>query len=295
MKSSTILLALPVWAILPTFLPDLCISTSSITLDADRSVMSATIDDGFGWRCVAIMSFSNLDFPSVSYSFELVPCSGQQITSILVPLDAPDGEAYVTWQCSGLAPVCSYVNIIRGSENRSMELQVHGTAGCVSEASQASTALVTTTSRSSSIITASLPTMLISATISLPTSGSYAQASPSAIAATSLRWPHMRNGTMIPTWAVSNTTAVETGCLSTTATNTGTAQTASSSIGVVTSGNYSRNPAAVPTPTPLFTQSGPGSPVSSASTIGVSILPAMIVSVVLAIIIRTGMPAVFGL
>ncbi|KAI3322909.1 hypothetical protein HD806DRAFT_536088 [Xylariaceae sp. AK1471] len=168
MKSTKILLALPAaWALSPAYTPGLCISSPVLQLNAGCSVVSAVVEDELDRRCIAILSFGNDDFLPVSYSFEPLPCLGQQIASFHIPTDAPNGDAYITWQCSGHVSTCSHANITGGLENPSMKLQHLGTVGCILEALQTSTTLVTVT-RSSTTVTTSLPTIFTKTDTSFP-------------------------------------------------------------------------------------------------------------------------------
>ncbi|KAI1119352.1 hypothetical protein F5Y14DRAFT_394998 [Nemania sp. NC0429] len=133
----------------------LCISSPVLDLVAGKTEVSAVIEGGLERRCIAILSFENDNFLPVFYSFEPSPCSGQQVTSFHVPAEAPDGDAYVTWQCSGFASACSHANITGGLGNPTMKLQRSGVVGCVLEALETSTTFVTAT-RSSTTITTSL-------------------------------------------------------------------------------------------------------------------------------------------
>ncbi|KAK7994239.1 hypothetical protein PG991_015827 [Apiospora marii] len=110
------------------------------------------------------MSFSNSDFLQLSYSFEPIDCPGHQSMSFVVPPGVPNGEASVTWQCSGQTPHCFLATVFGGLADPAMNLQLPGTVGCVLKAVQTSTSIVTTTSSASTLTTTLTRTLTTTST-----------------------------------------------------------------------------------------------------------------------------------
>ncbi|KAH6658612.1 hypothetical protein BKA67DRAFT_217828 [Truncatella angustata] len=161
MKLQAILLTTPVWLTRGwTLTPrsGLCISEPLMALDAGFSKVSASINDDQSHRCEASLEFSNSDFLSLSYSFQPLNCSASQVMTFMLPPEVPNGEAFVTWHCSGLTPLCYHANISGGLEQPEMQLQRTGIVGCVTEVVQTSTGVFTTTA-SSGVSTESVVTI----------------------------------------------------------------------------------------------------------------------------------------
>ncbi|KAI1249790.1 hypothetical protein MGN70_009404 [Eutypa lata] len=161
MKFFTIAFVLPTLAALVEYPSRVCISSPPVALDAGVSVVSAVITGDLSRRCMATMEFADPDFFPISYSFDTVPCSGQQVTSFVVPREAPNGEAYVT----------CHANISGGLGNPLMDEQSQGTVGCISEALRTSTKTATVT-KSSRTFTEEQVTVFTTTTTSFPVTNS---------------------------------------------------------------------------------------------------------------------------
>ncbi|KAK8036610.1 hypothetical protein PG991_001747 [Apiospora marii] len=128
-------------------------SVGTPVMIAQSSLISFRLDGGpVGRPCKAMLSFADPDFLPLSYYFDPLPCPGRYLASFLVPAGAPNGDAFVTWQCAGLQPLCSHARISGGSGDPSIDLENAGTAACVSEFLQTTTTLVTSTLSSSVLV-----------------------------------------------------------------------------------------------------------------------------------------------
>ncbi|KAL6359124.1 hypothetical protein LRP88_09324 [Fusarium phalaenopsidis] len=47
--------------------------------------------------CTATIDFDDQDFLPITYTFKPIPCDGPELAQFSVPLNAPSGEAYITW------------------------------------------------------------------------------------------------------------------------------------------------------------------------------------------------------
>ncbi|KAK3377654.1 hypothetical protein B0H63DRAFT_524939 [Podospora didyma] len=133
-------------------LPVMCFSSPPIQLHAGVSLVSARIYNPLARRCTASLAFGDPNFLPVSYTFESAQCAGQQLASFLVPLGAPNGDAFVTWQCAGQSPTCSYANVSGGQASPSLDLNGKGSISCIVQALGTSTTLTTLTRGSSTIV-----------------------------------------------------------------------------------------------------------------------------------------------
>ncbi|KAI1325794.1 hypothetical protein F5Y16DRAFT_253459 [Xylariaceae sp. FL0255] len=173
MKLALISFSLPAMASLVAYPPELCILTPASTLHAGVSIISATIDGDVAEQCIATMAFATVDFLPITYSFDNFSCPGSHVMSFVAPEDAPNGGARITWQCTGLAPTCNLVTITDGLQRASNDLERPGTVGCVVEAVQTSTKLVTVTGLSGTFVE-TVPTTFTTATISALTTSTEA-------------------------------------------------------------------------------------------------------------------------
>jgi hypothetical protein len=65
---------------------------------AAGSELSFKTRNTFGARCSAELTFID-DNPSMTWYFEAAECAGLQLAQLSVPLDVPNGIAYITWCC----------------------------------------------------------------------------------------------------------------------------------------------------------------------------------------------------
>jgi hypothetical protein len=80
------------------------------------------------------LKFSNLDFPDLHFSFEFLTCLGDlQAAEFTIPLEVPNGDAYLLWHCTGNdPPTCNHIWITDGQENLdSVVLDQTGTIACL--------------------------------------------------------------------------------------------------------------------------------------------------------------------
>jgi hypothetical protein len=76
--------------------PVVCM-TSPFAFIAAGSTMSATFDNPLGKRCDATLTFQNSDFRPIHFGFESLNCIGFQHAEIIIPLEVPNGDAYILW------------------------------------------------------------------------------------------------------------------------------------------------------------------------------------------------------
>ncbi|KAM7204415.1 hypothetical protein V8F33_001717 [Rhypophila sp. PSN 637] len=134
-------------------MPMMCLSDPPVLLQAGVSMVTARIYNPLPRRCLASVAFDNEDFLPVSYAFESGKCDGVQLASFLVPLAAPNGDAYVAWQCAGQSPSCSRVVISGGKGNNSaIEPQRNGTMSCIEQTFKTSTISTTVTGSSTTAV-----------------------------------------------------------------------------------------------------------------------------------------------
>ncbi|RSL89857.1 hypothetical protein CEP52_014774 [Fusarium oligoseptatum] len=86
-------------------LPSMCL-LNPVELEAGLSLVSAKITNAHSAPCTASLYFENPDFLPITYTFKSIPCVNTGRASFPVPLGAPSGEAYITWQCAGESPSC---------------------------------------------------------------------------------------------------------------------------------------------------------------------------------------------
>ncbi|KAH8797850.1 hypothetical protein F5884DRAFT_149161 [Xylogone sp. PMI_703] len=112
--------------------PLVCLSSPVVPLEAGSAVV-ATIDNPQGHRCDAHLRFTDPDFLSVHFGFDFLKCAGSQTAQFNVPLDAPNGDAYIIWRCAGEGSrQCNHVSISNGRANPdTITYDQKGTIGCL--------------------------------------------------------------------------------------------------------------------------------------------------------------------
>ncbi|KAI1152488.1 hypothetical protein F4825DRAFT_418819 [Nemania diffusa] len=151
------LLIIPAWA---QNCPAVCVSDPPIQLDAGVSNVSAIVDNTFGRQCQATIYFSDPMFLPITYHFDNISCDGLAVTSFRVPTEVPDGVGCVVWQCAGPNLVtCNNVIITGGSPDDTVQRNQNGTVGCILNATQIQTTLVTVTSSSRTFTTVESSTL----------------------------------------------------------------------------------------------------------------------------------------
>ncbi|KAK0631600.1 hypothetical protein B0T14DRAFT_501967 [Immersiella caudata] len=170
MKSALILSFLAACGLSAGQMPNLCLASPPVEITAGLTPVSASVYNPLGSRCIATLNFENAEFLPVSYVFKSPQCP-RQVQSFQAPLEAPDGGAFITWQCAGKAPTCSHAVISGGQANNSLELQQTGNVSCVDQVLQTSTSQ-TTIARGSSTFVETVRSVLTSLTTRqvLPTS-----------------------------------------------------------------------------------------------------------------------------
>ncbi|RSL89670.1 hypothetical protein CEP52_014851 [Fusarium oligoseptatum] len=80
------------------------------------SPLSVKIENPWGERCRAELEFSDDKFPKMAWSFSAIDCVDLQLAEFVVPSGAPNGDAYLTWQCDGDSPMSCIHIVISNSE-----------------------------------------------------------------------------------------------------------------------------------------------------------------------------------
>ena len=62
-----------------------------------EGLIQASVNNPFGKPCRATLKFSDANFLPVSFTFERVRCLGSQVAEFRVPLEAPNGDAFIFW------------------------------------------------------------------------------------------------------------------------------------------------------------------------------------------------------
>lgn len=134
MQTSRILtyLAAAAVAISATTPPSLCMVSPVATVTAGAPII-ATVDNPQGRPCEAMLVFSDQDFLPVSFDLQPMECLGFQQAEISVPLEAPNGDVTVLWECAGGGVQgCSRLSIDGGSADiDDLIIQQTGTMECV--------------------------------------------------------------------------------------------------------------------------------------------------------------------
>ncbi|KAH7175739.1 hypothetical protein EDB81DRAFT_939853 [Dactylonectria macrodidyma] len=79
------------------------------------SDLSVKIQNPWGDECRAELDFSDDNFPKMAWLFKATDCVDLQLAEFKVPSGAPNGDAYLTWQCDGDVPMsCIHIVISNG-------------------------------------------------------------------------------------------------------------------------------------------------------------------------------------
>ncbi|KAH7151945.1 hypothetical protein B0J13DRAFT_547235 [Dactylonectria estremocensis] len=79
------------------------------------SDISVKIQNPWGDECRAELEFSDDKFPKMAWLFKATDCVDLQLAEFKVPSGAPNGDAYLTWQCDGDVPMsCIHIVISNG-------------------------------------------------------------------------------------------------------------------------------------------------------------------------------------
>ncbi|KAL2133647.1 hypothetical protein VTI74DRAFT_1962 [Chaetomium olivicolor] len=155
---------LPAWALVSSPDPMLCTSSPPLALEAGVSIVSAAFSGKITGRCTATLTFADTNFLPVTYEFDPpTSCQGPLLASFIVPAAAPNGNAWVKWQCAGFSASCSHGVITGGKGDPSTPVLNKGTLDCVSDFAQVATTLVTLTSTTRAV------TGMVSTASSMPT------------------------------------------------------------------------------------------------------------------------------
>ncbi|KAK1657728.1 hypothetical protein BDP55DRAFT_734656 [Colletotrichum godetiae] len=140
--------------------PAICTWDPPISVEAGAS-LSARIDNPWGGRCTATLRLTDSEFLPINWSFEAIQCTDFELAQLSVPVDLPNGDAYIIWQCAGQAALtCSHVEIKNGRGNiGAVSLDQSGTVGCVSSTRQTLTTLITRTNPAGVQVETSLSTL----------------------------------------------------------------------------------------------------------------------------------------
>ncbi|KAI9883972.1 MAG: hypothetical protein M1823_004250 [Watsoniomyces obsoletus] len=73
--------------------------------------------------CEATLTFENDDFLPLHYALEPITCRGDRVVKMPIPFSAPNGEAYLSWICTGDSTnSCVRTEIVSIAENRTQFL-----------------------------------------------------------------------------------------------------------------------------------------------------------------------------
>ncbi|KAK8070345.1 hypothetical protein PG994_006961 [Apiospora phragmitis] len=133
--------------------PRACLEQPPMQLVAGSSVQ-VSINNGLGKPCSASLVFTDDNFLPVVFSFGRLPCMGTQVAAFDIPIQAPNGDAYLFWKCAGQsAPTCTKAVITNGANNPELiASDQEGKMGCIQEGSSLLTSLFTSVSGSSTFV-----------------------------------------------------------------------------------------------------------------------------------------------
>ncbi|KFY04138.1 hypothetical protein V491_09461 [Pseudogymnoascus sp. VKM F-3775] len=153
MKIANTLLAFSIAAVaVSQDAPAICMTSPIITLTAGE-VAEASVWNPIGRTCQATLSFADDNFLPVHFNTRPNICPGAQQMELTIPMEVPNGEAFLSWLCSGDdTGLCLRVMLVEGQSDIE-GLVLSQTASLVCET--ATTTLVTMT-RSSSATTTSI-------------------------------------------------------------------------------------------------------------------------------------------
>ncbi|KAL8369527.1 hypothetical protein RB595_000044 [Gaeumannomyces hyphopodioides] len=93
----------------------LCISDPPLLLVAGQSKIQAINYSPARRDCRAAIHFANLAFPPITYLYSSGSCHfGSENASFQVPIGAPSGDAFVTWECGAVTHTCVRAVISEG-------------------------------------------------------------------------------------------------------------------------------------------------------------------------------------
>ncbi|EGU86843.1 hypothetical protein FOXB_02646 [Fusarium oxysporum f. sp. conglutinans Fo5176] len=101
--------------------PSACLY-NPVELEAGISLVTMKIMSPHVVPCTASLYFENADFLPITYDFKPIACSGPELVSFPVPLNAPNGESYVSWQCAGESPTCIRTLITGGQSDIDLDI-----------------------------------------------------------------------------------------------------------------------------------------------------------------------------
>ncbi|TVY25300.1 hypothetical protein LHYA1_G008585 [Lachnellula hyalina] len=150
-----------------TISPMVCISAPAVTLQPG-SIVSASLQPSPGKRCEAVLTFADSDFFPLRVDFKPISCLGSQEAQFVVPLEVPNGEAFILWRCADQSsPSCTQAMISGGSgDQNALDISQSGVISCIIPVATQTT-LVTSIGPSTTV-TEALTSTIISTSI-LPT------------------------------------------------------------------------------------------------------------------------------
>ncbi|KAI9760838.1 MAG: hypothetical protein M1840_002200 [Geoglossum simile] len=84
--------------------PTICQLNPAVTVEAGSAV-AATIDNLQTGQCEATIDFSHPNFLPVKFGFKALECIGPQKAEFTIPVEAPNGDAFILWFVKNL--VCA--------------------------------------------------------------------------------------------------------------------------------------------------------------------------------------------
>ncbi|KAJ0123522.1 hypothetical protein J7T55_011987 [Diaporthe amygdali] len=161
---------------LATPFPRVCLAEPPIGLTAGGP-LSFDVQNPFNATCEAVLAYSDPNFLPTSFVFEPTTCSGVQVAQLIVPPEAPNGNATVSFRCEGQpSEACNHAVISKGLNRSESITNVHnGVSGCVEPVLVVTTLLETMTSGSTAAIQTLISSVQTSTTRfpgSMPTSES---------------------------------------------------------------------------------------------------------------------------
>ncbi|KAH8787538.1 hypothetical protein F5882DRAFT_378045 [Hyaloscypha sp. PMI_1271] len=141
--------------------PSICMLSPVPTLMAGQSI-TASIENPQGRPCLATLVFSDDNFLPVAFELKPIACLGFQQAQITLPLEAPNGDTTIFWECAGGgAQTCSRVSIINGlADDGALVYEQQGSVECLVPTATLTT-LATSISGSITVLNA-IPTTLFS-------------------------------------------------------------------------------------------------------------------------------------
>ncbi|KAF4997704.1 hypothetical protein FDECE_12011 [Fusarium decemcellulare] len=96
-------------------IPNFCTWEPKLPVEAG-SDLSVKIENPWGEKCRAELEFSDARFSKMAWSFTALDCVDLQLAEFTVPSGAPNGDAYLTWQCDGDSPMTCIHIVITNSK-----------------------------------------------------------------------------------------------------------------------------------------------------------------------------------